>query len=445
MMHEVILPKLGQTMEAGVIVEWHKREGEPVRRGDVLYTVESDKAALEVEAPAPGFLRRIIVPPGERAEVLTVVGLITSSPDEDISLYTVPAGAVGQPATSAHPREPELVSDGARGAARFASPRARQRAVKEGVDLKRVAGTGPNGRIEERDVLAYLKAQPKVTPLARRVAEAAGLDLRTLPAGGSSGRITRGDVERVLAPASSAPAPAPSGTPEGQPFSGVRSVIARRMVESHQTSAPVTLTTEADASALVDARGRLREKLAERLGFDLGYNDLLIAIAARALRQFPSMNVRLDDGGPAGPVIRQMPEVNIGLAVDTDRCLLVPVLRGADGKGLVAIARETRDLVERARSGKVLPDELADGTFTITNLGMYEIDAFTPILNLPETAILGVGRIKDRAAVVDGQICVRPFLWLSLTFDHRIVDGAPAARFLQGIKQLVEEPYLLLA
>lgn len=136
---------------------------------------------------------------------------------------------------------------------------------------------------------------------------------------------------------------------------------------------------------------------------------------------------------------------DIGLAVDTDRCLLVPVLRGADGKGLVAIARETRDLVERARSGKVLPDELADGTFTITNLGMYEIDAFTPILNLPETAILGVGRIKDRAAVVDGQICVRPFLWLSLTFDHRIVDGAPAARFLQGIKQLVEEPYLLLA
>jgi pyruvate dehydrogenase E2 component (dihydrolipoamide acetyltransferase) len=215
------------------------------------------------------------------------------------------------------------------------------------------------------------------------------------------------------------------------------------MFESHQATAPVTLTTEADASALVEVRERLKASMADELGFNLGYNDLLIKLVARALREFPYMNARLEGDHQTG-AIRQLSEINVALAVDTERGLLVPVVRDADRKGLVEIAREVRDLIERAQAGMALPDELSGSTFTITNLGMYEIDAFTPIVNLPETAILGVGQIKPRPAVVDGEVCARQMVWLSLTFDHRLVNGAPVARFLRRIKQLVEEPYLLL-
>jgi len=222
-------------------------------------------------------------------------------------------------------------------------------------------------------------------------------------------------------------------------MSGVRAVIAQRMRESHQTTAPVTLTTEADATAFVELRERLKAGLAAELGFDIGYNDLLIRLVAHALRQFPYMNARLD-----GERVRHLREVHLALAVDTDRGLLVPVVRNADRKGVAEIAREVRGLAERARTGKALPDELSGSTFTITNLGMHEVDAFTPIINLPEAAILGVGRIKARPAVVEGEMCARQTMWLSLTFDHRLVDGAPAARFLQRIKQLIENPYLLL-
>jgi len=172
----------------------------------------------------------------------------------------------------------------------------------------------------------------------------------------------------------------------------------------------------------------------------VGYNDLLALIVARCLREFPYMNVRLEAGG-----IRQLDEVNIGLAVDQERGLIVPVIRGADRMGLKDLAVQFRELVARAREGKALPDDLTGGTFTITNLGMYGVDQFTPIINLPECAILGVGRIRPEAAVVNGQVAVRQRMWLSLTFDHRLVDGAPAARFLQGIMRYIEQPYLLLA
>jgi pyruvate dehydrogenase E2 component (dihydrolipoamide acetyltransferase) len=212
------------------------------------------------------------------------------------------------------------------------------------------------------------------------------------------------------------------------------------MHAGHSETAPVTLTMEVDASALVQVRERLKTALADELGFNLGYNDLLIKVAARALREFPYMNARLD-----GDMIQRLDKVHVALAVDTERGLLVPVVRDADRKGMAEVAAELREVVERARAGTALPDELSGSTFTITNLGMFEIDAFTPIINLPEAAILGVGRIKERPAVVDSEIVARKMMWLSLTFDHRLVDGAPAARFLQRVKQLIEEPYLLLA
>ena len=460
---EVILPKLGQTMEDGTIIEWLKQEGDPVQRGEVLFTLESDKATLEVESPGRGFLRRILVPAGETVPVLAVVGLITRQADEDISGYEsrdrvsgvgdqvlgigdqVPEAVAAAPTELETPRPETLKPAPGR---IFASPRARKLAREKEVDLPLVSGTGPNGRIVERDVVAYLEAIPKATPVARRLAEQRGLDLRTMIGTGPGQRITKEDVERALvaippAPAAVPVSPAPTAAARSLaevPMSGVRAVIARHMRESHHDTAPVTLTTEADATDLAVLRERLKASLADELGFNLGYNDLLVKVTAQALRKYPYMNARLE-----GEVIRHLGGVHVALAVDTERGLLVPVIRDAGGKGLTEIAREVRKLVERAQVGKALPDELSGSTFTITNLGMHEIDAFTPIINLPEAAILGIGRIKARPAVVDGEICVRQMMWLSLTFDHRLVDGAPAARFLQYIKKLVEEPYLLLA
>jgi pyruvate dehydrogenase E2 component (dihydrolipoamide acetyltransferase) len=461
MIREVILPKLGQTMEEGTIVEWLKREGDPVQRGEVLFTTESDKATLEVESPGKGFLRKILVPVGDTVPVLTVVGLITRTADEDISAYGAGPQASdirSQVAEAAVPVELEAEAEVETGVLAkhsvseriFASPRARKLAREKGVDLVVVAGSGPNGRIVERDVTVYLEARPKATPVARRLAEQAGLDLAQVTGAGPGGRITKEDVEQALARRAPSEIEAPEvlepvAPPTGalEPMTGVRAIVAQRLVESHQTTAPVTLTTEVDATEFVVLREQLKASLAEELDFALRYNDLLIKVVARALLEFPYMNVRLEGGEEGG--IRHLDAVHVALAVDTERGLLVPLVRDADRKGLVEIARELRELIERARVGKALPDEMSGSTFTITNLGMHEIDAFTPIINLPEAAILGVGRIKARPAVVEGELCVRQTMWLSLTFDHRLVDGAPAARFLKRVKQLIEQPFLLLA
>ncbi|MGQ9668026.1 MAG: dihydrolipoamide acetyltransferase family protein, partial [Anaerolineae bacterium] len=280
----------------------------------------------------------------------------------------------------------------------FISPRARRLAEEHSVPWQTLRGTGPQGAIVERDVRAYLEARPAV-------------------------------------PAPPIP-PAASAIPirEVIPLEGPRAVIAQRMAESRAITASVTLTAEADATALVDVRRQLHEA-----GIPVSFNDLFLLIAARALRQFPRLNASLD-----GDVIRIWDEVHIGLAVDTERGLLVPVVRNMDRKRLADIARETQQLIERARAGRLNPEDMQGGTFTITNLGMYDIDAFTPIINLPQCAILGIGRIAERPAVFQGMIAVRHRVWLSLTFDHRLVDGAPAAQFLQSIIRWVEMPHLLL-
>jgi pyruvate dehydrogenase E2 component (dihydrolipoamide acetyltransferase) len=450
MITEVILPKLGQTMEEGAIVEWLKEEGDPVQRGDILFTVESDKAVLEVEAAAKGFLRRILVPAGQTVPVLTAVALITRQADEDISSFAPDRASVPLAATA--PQEPSLEGAVAGEAAEsqdpgparragriFASPRARKTAREQNIDLALLSGSGPDGRIVEQDVLDYATARPKATPVARRTADALGVDLATVTGTGAAGRITKSDVTAALP----APPPPPTEAPvlESTPMTGLRRIIAERMAASHTATARVTLITEADATLLVTARDQLKASVAEEWGFAPGYNDLLGVIAARALKEFPSMNARLSQDGQ---FIEQLPHVNLGMAVDTERGLLVPVIRDADRIGLRAFATEFRTLVERARLGKSLPDDLSGGTFTITNLGMYDIDAFTPIINPPETAILGAGRIQARPVVRDDQIVARQMWTLSLAFDHRLVDGAPAARFLQRIKNLVENPFLLL-
>jgi pyruvate dehydrogenase E2 component (dihydrolipoamide acetyltransferase) len=461
MAYEVILPKLGQTVEESRIVEWIKQEGDAVDRGDVLFTVETDKAVLDVEASRKGYLRKILEPEGAMLPVLTVVALITRTPDEPLDDTPAAASSSPEPATTAAETEgapgagaPAAVETAASAAGTgerlFASPRARKVAREHNIEVEKVTGTGPNGRIIERDVMAYMTAQPKATPVAQHVAANLGVDLGAVSGTGPSGRITKADVmaaaPQTAAPQTAAPqtAAAPvsgeAGVLAEVPVKGIRAVIAQRMHESHMTTAPVTLTMEVDATDFVALRERLKASLAKKLGFNLSYNDLLIKLAAKALRDFPYVNARLE-----GDVIQHLDAVHVGLAIDTDRGLLVPHVSDADKKGLVEIAQDVRAMVERTRTGRSLPDELSGGTFTITNLGMYDVDGFTPIINFPETAILGVGRIKPVPAVYNGEIAIRQMMWLSLTFDHRLVDGAPAARFMQAIKQMIEEPYLLLA
>jgi pyruvate dehydrogenase E2 component (dihydrolipoamide acetyltransferase) len=311
--------------------------------------------------------------------------------------------------------------------------------------------------VVEKDVVAFLARMPKVSPLAQKLAAETGVDLARVTGTGQGGRITREDVERAVAPAPAAvaPEPAPAVEPlaataievaevtKRVPLTGIRKIIAERMGTSVHTTARVTLMMEVDATEFVAMRERLKAKVSEIWGFTPGYNGLLAKVVANALRQYPYMNARLTQNA-----IEHLGHVNLGMAVDTERGLLVPVIRDADQKTLRQFGSEFRQLVERARAGRSQPDDLSGGTFTITNLGMHDIDAFTPVINLPEAAILGVGRIAPKWAYREEQPdrpVLRQMWTLSLVFDHRLVDGAPAARFLQYIKSLIEEPYLLVA
>ena len=436
----VIMPKLEMAQETATVVEWLKQEGDRVEQGEPLLVVETDKATVEIESPASGILASIRVEPEQVVPVTEVIAYILQ-PGEELPLELPQEAAVTSPALAPLPQAqaPSAVR---------ATPVARWMAEDRGVDLSTIVGTGSGGRVTKTDVEAALSAPSRLatevphgkvraTPAARRMARRREVDLSAVTGSGPRGRIQAADV-LTFTPA---PMVVSEAVAEVVPLKGLRRIIAERMAASVHTAARVTLVTEADATAFVEARERLKATVADEWGFAPGYNDLLGIIVARALREFPYMNARLSADGQA---IERLPVVNLGMAVDTERGLLVPVIRDADQKGLRAFGTEFRALVERARVGKATPEDLTGGTFTVTNLGMHEIDAFTPIINLPEAAILGVGRIQPKPVVRDGEIVVRQMWTLSLVFDHRVVDGAPAARFLQRIKQLVENPYLLL-
>jgi pyruvate dehydrogenase E2 component (dihydrolipoamide acetyltransferase) len=453
-MTEVLVPPLGQTVDTLTLVRWYKREGDTVQHGEPLYSVETDKATLDVEAPATGVLRQVTASPGDVVNVLSAIARIEVEAEVKAKVEAEEDLASASTLTS-----PRL----------FVSPRARRLAEAEGVSLNAIKATGPQGAIVERDVLAHMtetkvKAQAEpdpdstsalastsITPVARRIAEEAGLDWQAITGTGPRGQITREDVEAALEqgsrgaeeqrsggipdPRSTLPNPQSLVPNPQSPFSGIRALIAERMVAGHCQTAPVTLTTEADATALVELR---RQLAADDVA--VSYNDFFLTVLAKALAEHPRLNASLD-----GDTIKLWPQIDIALAVDTERGLLAPVVRGVERKGLAELAAETTALAERARTGRCMPDELAGSTFTLTNLGMYGIDAFTPIINLPECAILGVGRIKTQPIWAGDHVEPREMVWLSLTFDHRLVDGGPAARFLQRVAQLVEKPHLLMA
>jgi pyruvate dehydrogenase E2 component (dihydrolipoamide acetyltransferase) len=441
------MPKLGLTMTEATLIEWLKADGDAVQKGEPLFTLESEKSTLEIEAPASGTLQ-ILVPAGETVSVHTPIARLVRALGsgqghsglgmQDSMTVTHPGRGIGDGEAQATPYASRTPP---------ASPKARVLARRLGVPLEGISGTGARGMIVAGDIERAEARQSsaaravKASPVARRLATRAGVDLSTVAGSGPGGRIMRGDIEGVLAaPAKPASlleeqeAWSQGSAQDVEPLTGLRAIIAERLSASWRERPHVTLTTEADATNLISAR---QQAIAEA-GGKVSYDAFLVALVARALAEMPYMNVRLTERG-----IQRLSEINIGVAVDTARGLLVPVVRDAAAKSLVQVQDTLAELVERALTGRSLPDDLGGGTFTITNLGMFDIDAFTPIINPPESAILGVGRIVAKPVAVDRQVVVRDMMTLGLTFDHRLIDGAPAARFLQRVKQLVERPFVL--
>ncbi len=421
----VVMPRLGLTMTEATIIEWHKANGEFVEKGENLFTFESDKVTLELEAPTSGRLT-ILVPVGQTVAVQTPVAEIGGSDADSPAPPAQPQAAAGDRARAITPTVATPLPGN--GDVR-ASPKARALARERGLSLRGVRGSGPRGMIVSADVAA--SAAPghavKVSPLARRVADQKGIDLAQVRGSGPQGRVMRADLEHATQSVSTG-SPTPSG------LTGLRGIIAERLAQGWRERPQVTLTSEADATQLV----AVRQQAGAELGEKIAYDALLVLVVARALSEFRYMNVQLTETG-----IEQQPQINIGVAVDTERGLLVPVIHDADRATLSEINQSLRAMAERAQSGRSQPDDLTGGTFSITNLGMYGIDAFTPIINPPECAILGVGRIVARPVGIDGQIVLRDMMALSLSFDHRLVDGAPAARFLARVRQLIEQPLAL--
>ncbi|MDA8353351.1 MAG: dihydrolipoamide acetyltransferase family protein [Firmicutes bacterium] len=386
---DILMPKLGMSMEEGTVVEWLKNEGDKVEKGEPVVTISSEKTEIEVEAPDSGVLTPI-VPQDGVVPVSEVIGRV-SAEDEKVP-----------------PKERK--SDDSQKVMKKripASPAARKLAKKEGIDLSVIQGTGPGNRITKEDVLRAL---------AHSKEAAATTEVSPLPM-----EKSEQEVEKI-------------------PVSGIRKVIADRMVQSLQQSAQLTLHTEVDATELVRLRQQIKEEVSHRFDVNLTYNDFIARAAVLTLQTHPHLNAQWDE-----KQILQHKYVHLGIAVSTDRGLVVPVVRNAQDQSFIQLAQNIQSLASAGREGRLSMDDLQGSTFTVTNLGSFGIDEFTPILNPPEVGILGVGRIIEKPAVHDGEITIRSMMKLSLTFDHRVLDGVPAAAFLQELTTHIEHPYRLIS
>ncbi len=446
---QVLLPKLGLTMETGLIEEWLVSAGTAVKPGDPLMRLSTDKVDVEVEAEAAGVFHPVVesgasLPPGALIGWLLEAGEDIPASAPTAASGPAPAGtsaAVAPAAVAAVAAEPGALTPAARSGRLFASPNARRVAAEGGVDLEQLRGTGPNGRIITADVLEAgvqpgRGASPVVgSPLVRRDAAAAGVDLGAVPASGPGGRVRRADVSAAGARGGGSPAAA-----EVIPLTGMRGVIATRMHASLHEMAQLTLGTDATMDAAVTLRADLKQQWSEAGLAVPTITDLIVRAAALGLVDHPRLNASVYDNA-----VHVQPEINIGVAVALDDGLIVPVVKNADQLPLSGIAAETRRLAQGARSNRLALPDLEGGTFTVSTLGGFGIDFFTPVITPGQVAILGVGRLRDSVRW-DGATPVRTqVLTLSLTFDHRAVDGAPAADYLRTVVSRLASPLSLLA
>jgi 2-oxoglutarate dehydrogenase E2 component (dihydrolipoamide succinyltransferase) len=430
---KIIMPQLGESVVEGTISKWLKNEGDPVKEFEPLIEVTTDKVDTEVPAPATGTLLKVYVPEGTTVQAGTLLAYV-GQPGEDLpgdgaaGTSTAPAPpaapAPAAPQTAGHP--PSAIGHRPSADLGFISPVVAKIAAEHGVDLAQVPGTGASGRITKKDVLAFVEGrQAAPRPAGRPSAEVPAWEQPGL------GELFR-PSEEVFGPAASpGAAPAPSG--EAIPLTGLRKSIAEHMVRSKQTSPHVTTVMEADLSRVAAHREANKAQFA-RDGVNLTFTAYFVAASVAALKAYPAVNSTW-----GGDKILLKKEVNIGLAAAIEDGLIVPVIKQADQKSLLKLAAEVNDLAARARAKQLKPDEVAGGTFTITNHGVSGSLFATPIINQPQCAILGVGAIEKRVKVIDDAIAIRPMAYLSLTFDHRILDGAAADRFLMKVKETLEK------
>ena len=433
----VVMPQLGNSVESCIIVEWMIAEGDTVAVDQTLASIETDKSTMEVPSTAAGTVLKLLWEEGDEVPVKDPL-IIVGEPGEDISGLVPGADAApadAAPAEQASAPEqvaaPAFATERATGAV---SPRARALAASHGVDASAITeGSGPHGRVIERDVAAAIAAGPVLTSAAR----AAGVS--ATEGTGIGGRVSVADEGRAAeaAPAAAVAAPAGAdypGASTSTPLKGVRKVVAKRMMESLTSTAQLTLNTTANAAGILAMRKKVKNA-DEALGLNkITLNDLVCFAVSRTLLKYPVFNAHLEDG-----VLTEFEQVHLGFACDTPRGLLVPVIRSAQALGLKAFSDEAKRLAGGAIDGTIAPDFLSGGTFTVSNIGSFGIETFTPVINLPQTAILGVGAITPRPTVAaDGSIGVEQRLNLSLTIDHQVIDGADGARFLRDLVAAIE-------
>ena len=423
---KVHMEALSPTMEEGQLVQWLKSEGDEVSNGDVLAEIETDKATMELVARGEGVLRKIFVEAGGVAPVGSVIAVIAGG-DEDISGIEGPSGAGTATAVADAPAEP--AKQEAKPAAQASAPAQPAQSSKAPAPAPAASATGNGGRV-------------KASPLARRLAEEMGVDLSRVEGSGPGGRVVKRDVEAAKAAGVPAPSVAtwvPDGSEyEDVPTSQMRKTIAKRLVTSIGPVPTFYLTVDVDMTRVLEARESINAML-EKDGLKVSINDIVLKAVAGALRRHPECNAQWHE-----TFVRRFNPVHLGVAVAIDDGLITPVVRDAHAKGIARIGAEVRELAGRARDKKLKPEEYTGATFSVSNLGMFGIHEFTAIINPPEAGILAVGGVEEMPVVVDGQVTVQPRMRITMSCDHRVIDGATGAQFLQTLRSMLEEPTAIL-
>ncbi|MDD4573844.1 MAG: dihydrolipoamide acetyltransferase family protein [Sphaerochaeta sp.] len=442
MAQQVVMPKQGNTVESCIIVEWNVKVGDQVAIGDILCSAETDKSTIDVESTADGTILALLFEEGDEAPVMEAIAVVGEKGEKVEIATSSKKSSTDAPVAKEETSEPVVPVSATIQTAQGSSPRARNLASSLGIPLASLSATGPKGRVIERDVLSA-SSQP-LTPAARQVALKDGI-LAPKEGSGIGGRVLASDLAKTEAAApvaaSAVPVAAVAGTITEIPVKGVRKVTARRMMESIHGTCQLTLHAFADATALKRLRAGFKGSK-EDLGLSgVTINDLMLFAVSRTLTQFPAFNAHF-----LGDKILQFSSVHLGMATDAPRGLLVPVIRDSQALSLKAISVEVKRLVAKCFDGSATPDELSGSTFTVSNVGSFGIEAFTPVLNVPEVAILGVGTIVPKPVEAkDGSVSFVPHIGLSLTMDHQAVDGADAARFLKALMDNIASIDLLLA
>ena len=458
---EVIMPKAGSEMEEGEIVQWFKNEGDHVEEGEVLLEIVTDKVNMEVEAEATGTLLKILAQAGDVVPVVQTIAWI-GEPGEKIpgaseSGEVAPAETIIEKKVDYTPvKEVEKVDySGLR-----ATPAARAYARKKGIDLSKVKGSGPKGRIHKDDVLEYkLNSKVKISPLAERIAKIEGINTESIVGTGPNGKIMKADIMAVLhgatkveaAPKAEVAPKAPKapkapnenqwGVVETVPMSPMRKVISKRMSESYFSAPTFVVNVEVDMTELLALRKKVVDAIIEETGKKATVTDFISLAVIKSLMKHPYVNASLSSDEKEMYLHHY---VNLSIAVGMDSGLVVPVIKGADKMSLKELVVASKEITTKALNGKLKPDEMADSTFTISNLGMYGVKSFVPIINQPNTAILGVSATVPKPVVYNGEVTVRPIMTLTLTADHRVVDGLEGAKFMKTLKEAIENPLSLL-